>query len=90
MIATAPSAYYCDRCAAPRTHHGRGLCWDCELDRRGSRVPPPIVCQNCDLEAPNRGRGLCARCYQYAWRTGRLPAPNLTTVEEVWSDDDGA
>ncbi len=43
-----------------------------------------IVCLNCEMDAENRGRGLCARCYQYAWRTGQLPPPNLTTVEEVW------
>ncbi len=47
-------------------------------------MPYVIVCLNCEMDAENRGRGLCARCYQYAWRTGQLPPPNLTTVEEVW------
>lgn len=88
MLATAPDLRYCDRCGAARTHHGRGLCRECFEDRRGYRAPQPIVCLNCELEAPNRGRGLCPRCYQYAYRTGRMPAPNHTTVEEVWSDDD--
>jgi NMD protein affecting ribosome stability and mRNA decay len=46
-------------------------------------MPYVIVCLNCDIDAENRGRGLCPRCYQYLWRTGRLPWPNLTTVEEV-------
>lgn len=82
MIATPP-AYHCTRCAAPRTHHGRGLCRDCFEDQRPYRLPQPIVCQNCEVEAPNRGRGLCPRCYQFLWRTGTLPPPNRTTPEEV-------
>lgn len=83
MLATAPSPYYCDHCGAPRTHHGPGLCRDCYAERQRARGTPVIVCLNCDLEALNRGRGLCPRCYQFLWRTGTLPAPNLTTPAEV-------
>lgn len=42
-----------------------------------------ILCRNCGVEEWNRGRGLCPRCYQFLWRTGELPAPNLVSLEEV-------
>lgn len=82
MIAALP-AHCCIDCGAARTHHERGRCWACHVARLDARPLALIECQNCEVVTVNRGRGLCGRCYQALWRTGTLPAPNLTTPEEV-------